>query len=111
MNGLGIIASRMQALQERAEKAEATLAQLGWKPNGWWCDECDRIDPFCPHCKGGGMDPASGGEAYAPCEECGGDGRQHCAWFYGCEGDEVPPFGERAKLRAALDAERAKGAA
>jgi hypothetical protein len=100
-------------LRARAEAAEKQLDALNWKPTGWWCDDCDRIDPFCPECKGSGMDAASSAAAmaYAPCEQCGGDGREHHPSFYGDENDGVPLFGERAKLRARAEAAEAKIAA
>ncbi|NCL73749.1 hypothetical protein [Rhodococcus sp. YH1] len=46
-----------------------------------WCDECERFEHqrTCAHCNGSGVDAAGCAKsgAYAECEWCAGDGREH----------------------------------
>ncbi|MFF2026587.1 hypothetical protein [Rhodococcus koreensis] len=46
-----------------------------------WCDECERMERWnsCPQCKGTGCGPGTASGAYAECELCAGDGREHVA--------------------------------
>lgn len=46
-----------------------------------WCEECERMErpESCPACKGSGCGPDTASGAYAECELCAGDGREHAA--------------------------------
>ncbi len=51
-----------------------------------WCDHCTQWERprSCARCKGSGCGPGTALGAYEPCDDCGGDGRDHEA--YGLSG-------------------------
>lgn len=77
VTGYGVHSAEVDQAVERAESLVNIENEHDECPV--WCDECERWErPMsCTHCKGSGCGPGTALGAYAECEWCAGDGREH----------------------------------
>ncbi|NKT24685.1 hypothetical protein GS905_23880 [Rhodococcus hoagii] len=77
--GIGVHMASLEDIVARAESLSSVDLEQIECPQ--WCDECGRFEArqSCTHCNGTGCDAEACAEsgAYAECEWCTGDGREH----------------------------------